>query len=111
MLLFRYAISRPRSFKNDKENENLLIRTRRGPHIRESLGSHVVVLKDGMRPGVSHRRKGCNARGRAVGLANGRNPIAILVPCHRVIGADGSLTGYGGGLERKQWLLAHEGLH
>jgi len=48
---------------------------------------------------------------RAVGLANGRNPVAILVPCHRVIGADGSLTGYGGGLERKQWLLAHEGLH
>lgn len=48
---------------------------------------------------------------RAVGLANGRNPISILVPCHRVIGANGSLTGYGGGLERKQWLLAHEGLH
>lgn len=48
---------------------------------------------------------------RAVGLANGRNPISILVPCHRVIGADGSLTGYGGGLPRKQWLLAHEGLH
>jgi methylated-DNA-[protein]-cysteine S-methyltransferase len=48
---------------------------------------------------------------RAVGLANGRNPISIFVPCHRVIGADGSLTGYGGGLERKQWLLAHEGLH
>jgi methylated-DNA-[protein]-cysteine S-methyltransferase len=48
---------------------------------------------------------------RAVGLANGQNPISILVPCHRVIGADGSLTGYGGGLERKRWLLAHEGLH
>jgi methylated-DNA-[protein]-cysteine S-methyltransferase len=48
---------------------------------------------------------------RAVGLANGRNPISIIVPCHRVIGADGSLTGYGGGLERKRWLLAHEGLH
>jgi methylated-DNA-[protein]-cysteine S-methyltransferase len=48
---------------------------------------------------------------RAVGLANGRNPISILVPCHRVIGADGSLTGYGGGLERKRWLLAHEGRH
>ncbi len=46
---------------------------------------------------------------RAVGLANGANPIAIVVPCHRVIGADGSLTGYGGGLERKRWLLAHEG--
>jgi len=48
---------------------------------------------------------------RAVGLANGRNPISIVVPCHRVIGADGSLTGYGGGPERKRWLLAHEGLH
>jgi len=45
---------------------------------------------------------------RAVGLANGRNPISIILPCHRVIGADGSLTGYGGGLPRKQWLLAHE---
>jgi methylated-DNA-[protein]-cysteine S-methyltransferase len=45
---------------------------------------------------------------RAVGLANGRNPIAIVIPCHRVIGADGSLTGYGGGIQRKQWLLAHE---
>jgi methylated-DNA-[protein]-cysteine S-methyltransferase len=46
---------------------------------------------------------------RAVGLANGANPVAVVVPCHRVIGADGSLTGYGGGLERKRWLLAHEG--
>jgi methylated-DNA-[protein]-cysteine S-methyltransferase len=45
---------------------------------------------------------------RAVGLANGANPISIVVPCHRVIGSDGSLTGYGGGLERKRWLLAHE---
>jgi methylated-DNA-[protein]-cysteine S-methyltransferase len=45
---------------------------------------------------------------RAVGLANGANPIAIVVPCHRVIGADASLTGYGGGIERKRWLLAHE---
>lgn len=45
---------------------------------------------------------------RAVGLANGRNPVAILVPCHRIIGGDGALTGYGGGLERKRWLLDHE---
>jgi methylated-DNA-[protein]-cysteine S-methyltransferase len=44
---------------------------------------------------------------RAVGLANGSNPLAVVVPCHRVIGADGSLTGYGGGLERKRWLLSH----
>jgi methylated-DNA-[protein]-cysteine S-methyltransferase len=46
---------------------------------------------------------------RAVGSANGDNPISIIVPCHRVIGSDGSLTGYGGGLERKEWLLKHEG--
>jgi methylated-DNA-[protein]-cysteine S-methyltransferase len=45
---------------------------------------------------------------RAVGLANGANPIAIVVPCHRVIGSTGTLTGYGGGLDRKQWLLEHE---
>jgi O-6-methylguanine DNA methyltransferase len=45
---------------------------------------------------------------RAVGLANGANPIAIIVPCHRVIGTSGSLTGYGGGLDRKRWLLDHE---
>ena len=48
---------------------------------------------------------------RAVGLANGSNPISIVVPCHRVIGADGSLTGYGGGLPRKRWLLDHERQH
>lgn len=47
---------------------------------------------------------------RAVGLANGANPIGVVVPCHRVIGADGSLTGYGGGLPRKAWLLEHERL-
>lgn len=46
---------------------------------------------------------------RAVGAANGANPISVVIPCHRVIGADGSLTGYGGGMERKRWLLDHEG--
>ncbi|HEY4014107.1 MAG TPA: methylated-DNA--[protein]-cysteine S-methyltransferase [Polyangiaceae bacterium] len=56
------------------------------------------------------RRIGQPAAVRAVGLANGANPINIVVPCHRVIGADGSLTGYGGGIRRKRWLLAHEGM-
>jgi methylated-DNA-[protein]-cysteine S-methyltransferase len=46
---------------------------------------------------------------RAVGLANGMNPVAVIVPCHRVIGKNGDLTGYAGGLERKEWLLYHEG--
>jgi methylated-DNA-[protein]-cysteine S-methyltransferase len=47
---------------------------------------------------------------RAVGHANGSNPISVVVPCHRLIGSNGSLTGYGGGIERKRWLLAHEGV-
>lgn len=47
---------------------------------------------------------------RAVGMANGANPIGLVVPCHRVIGANGTLTGFGGGIERKRWLLAHEGV-
>jgi methylated-DNA-[protein]-cysteine S-methyltransferase len=55
------------------------------------------------------RQIGNPAACRAVGLANGKNPIAVIVPCHRVIGADGSLTGFGGGLPRKEWLLGHEG--
>lgn len=48
---------------------------------------------------------------RAVGAANGANPISIVVPCHRLVGANGSLTGYGGGLERKRWLIDHEQKH
>jgi methylated-DNA-[protein]-cysteine S-methyltransferase len=54
-------------------------------------------------------RLGCPRAVRAVGSANGSNPISVVVPCHRVIGADGTLTGYGGGIARKQWLLGHEG--
>ncbi|TLD72708.1 methylated-DNA--[protein]-cysteine S-methyltransferase [Phragmitibacter flavus] len=57
------------------------------------------------------RRIGNPAAVRAVGSANGRNPISIIVPCHRVIGANGSLTGYGGGLAAKKWLLEHEARH
>jgi methylated-DNA-[protein]-cysteine S-methyltransferase len=48
---------------------------------------------------------------RAVGAANGQNPVAVLVPCHRVVGAGGQLTGYSGGIDKKRWLLAHEAAH
>jgi len=58
--------------------------------------------------GAIAARLGEPGAARAVGMANGANPIAIIVPCHRVIGSDGKLTGYGGGLERKRWLLEHE---
>src|SRR5262245_270259 len=60
--------------------------------------SYGSIAKELRSPGAS----------RAVGLANGANPIAIVVPCHRVIGSSGSLVGYGGGLEKKEWLLDHE---
>ena len=69
----------------------------------------------GIKPGETEsygalaKRLGRPGASRAVGRTNGLNPVAIVLPCHRVIGADGSLTGYGGGLERKRWLLAHEG--
>jgi methylated-DNA-[protein]-cysteine S-methyltransferase len=53
-------------------------------------------------------RLGCPSAARAVGLANSLNPIAIVVPCHRVVGVNGKLTGYAGGLDRKRWLLEHE---
>jgi methylated-DNA-[protein]-cysteine S-methyltransferase len=55
------------------------------------------------------RRAGAPGAARAIGAANGRNPIPVVVPCHRVIGADGTLTGFGGGMAAKEWLLAHEG--
>ena len=56
------------------------------------------------------RRVGAPSAVRAVGAANGANPVAVVLPCHRIIGSNGSLTGYGGGLERKRWLLEHEGV-
>ncbi|MBI4516223.1 MAG: methylated-DNA--[protein]-cysteine S-methyltransferase [Deltaproteobacteria bacterium] len=61
--------------------------------------------------GALAKRIGTPNAVRAVGLANGRNPVGVVVPCHRVIGSDGSLTGYGGGLARKRWLLEHEARH
>jgi len=59
--------------------------------------------------GEQARRLGSPTAARAVGAANGRNPLPIVIPCHRVIGAGGALTGYSGGLWRKEWLLRHEG--
>jgi methylated-DNA-[protein]-cysteine S-methyltransferase len=59
--------------------------------------------------GALARALGRGAAARAVGAANGRNPVSIVVPCHRLIGGDASLAGYGGGLWRKRWLLRHEG--
>ena len=69
----------------------------------------VVALVIGMSTGALAAKLNAPKAMRAVGHANGSNPISVVVPCHRLIGADGSLVKYGGGLERKRWLLAHEG--
>ena len=83
-----------------------------GTPFQRSVWTALRKIRPGttMSYGALARRIGRPTSMRAVGLANGANPISIVVPCHRVIGADGSLTGYGGGLERKRWLLAHEGV-
>ncbi len=82
----------------------------RGTDFQQVVWAALRALRLGERIsyGELARRIGRPGAGRAVGLANARNPIGIIVPCHRVIGAGGSLTGYGGGLGRKQWLLEHE---
>jgi methylated-DNA-[protein]-cysteine S-methyltransferase len=82
----------------------------RGTPFQRAVWDELVAIPYGRT--VSYRALaaavGNPAAVRAVGAANGRNPLPILIPCHRVIGADGSLTGYAGGIEKKQWLLALE---
>ena len=90
--------------------ENLPTHTN-GTAFQESVWSALRTIPPGttLTYGALARDLGKPQAMRAVGLANGANPLGIVVPCHRVIGANGTLTGYGGGLPRKRWLLAHEG--
>ena len=82
-----------------------------GTPFQRSVWNGLTMIAPGetLSYGALAARLGCPRSVRAVGLANGSNPISVVVPCHRVIGTDGSLTGYGGGIERKRWLLNHEG--
>jgi methylated-DNA-[protein]-cysteine S-methyltransferase len=81
-----------------------------GTHFQRLAWEGLLTISFGATISYSEqaRRIGRPGSSRAVGAANGRNPIAIVVPCHRVIGSDGTLTGYGGGLDLKEWLLQHE---
>jgi methylated-DNA-[protein]-cysteine S-methyltransferase len=83
-----------------------------GTPFQEQVWSALRMIPAGttLTYGEMARRLDRQAASRAVGLANARNPIAIVVPCHRMIGARGALVGYGGGLARKRWLLTHEGV-
>ncbi len=83
----------------------------RGSTFQKSVWEQLLKIEYGETASygeIAHRLGKSNAASRAVGLANGRNPIPIVIPCHRVIGANGTLTGYAGGLERKQQLLELE---
>ena len=82
-----------------------------GTHFQRAVWQALTTIPPGETRsyGGLAAKLGCPRSVRAVGLANGSNPISVVVPCHRVIGTNGSLTGYGGGLERKRWLLNHEG--
>ncbi|AMV40272.1 methylated-DNA--[protein]-cysteine S-methyltransferase [Planctomyces sp. SH-PL62] len=82
----------------------------RGTDFQHAVWSALRTLRFGERVGYGElaRRLGRPGAGRAVGHANARNPISLVVPCHRVVGAGGGLTGYAGGLDRKLWLLEHE---
>jgi methylated-DNA-[protein]-cysteine S-methyltransferase len=84
----------------------------RGTAFQRSVWSALVEIPFGetVSYGELAARIGRPGAARAVGLANGSNPISIIIPCHRVIGSDGRLTGYGGGIDRKAWLLDHEGV-
>lgn len=83
-----------------------------GTGFQRSVWNALTTIKPGTTTsyGALARKLGSPRASRAVGLANGSNPVSIVVPCHRVVGAKGALTGYGGGLHRKRWLLAHEGV-
>jgi methylated-DNA-[protein]-cysteine S-methyltransferase len=82
----------------------------RGAAFERQVWNALLQIPPGVTTSYGAIAKGLGSAGasRAVGLANGANPVAIIVPCHRVIGSTGSLTGYGGGLERKTWLIDHE---
>jgi methylated-DNA-[protein]-cysteine S-methyltransferase len=90
--------------------EGLAVKTR-GTAFQEQVWSALRTIPAGgtVSYGDIANQIGNASAVRAVGAANGANPVGIVVPCHRVIGADGSLTGFGGGIERKRWLLTHEG--
>jgi methylated-DNA-[protein]-cysteine S-methyltransferase len=110
---FGHAETLARYFEGDVESIDAIKTAADGTDFQRAVWKALRTIPVGttMSYGALARQIGQPAAVRAVGLANGANPIAIVVPCHRVIGSDGSLTGYGGGLEKKRWLLAHEARH
>jgi methylated-DNA-[protein]-cysteine S-methyltransferase len=108
---FDDAIAQLREYFAGTRTEFTLTTTAEGTNFQRRVWAELCRIPFGetISYGELARRIDNPAAVRAVGLANGRNPLSIIVPCHRVIGANGSLTGYGGGLANKEWLLRHEG--
>ena len=96
-------------FAGDRKTFDLPLAPRVGTPFQRRVWTALARIPFGVTWSYARLAEETGSVARAVGSANGANPISIIVPCHRVIGADGSLTGYAGGLPRKRWLLAHEG--
>lgn len=96
-------------FAHQRREFNLPLKPQ-GTKFQQRVWQHLLHIPFGttISYGTLAQRLGKTSLSRAVGAANGKNPISIIIPCHRVIAADGKLTGYSGGLDRKQWLLQHE---
>jgi methylated-DNA-[protein]-cysteine S-methyltransferase len=99
-----------RYFEGASADIRSLVLDMRGAEFERRVWQKLVEIPAGTTStyGAIAKALGSVSASRAVGLANGANPVAIIVPCHRVIGSNGTLTGYGGGLDKKQWLLDHE---
>lgn len=97
-------------FASELQQFDLAIDARCGTTFQQQVWRALTTIPFGQTVSYSDIAQQINAPKavRAVGAANGKNPLAIVVPCHRVIGANGSLTGYAGGMDNKRWLLAHE---
>lgn len=108
-VLERAATQLREYFAGTRETFDLELQPR-GTEFQRAVWSALGEIPFGQTVSYAHiaKRIGRPSAVRAVGAANGQNPIALIIPCHRVVGSDGSLTGYGGGLPRKKWLLAHE---
>ena len=102
-----------RYFKGDLDSLDELPVELHGTEFQQRVWNALRSVRAGTTASYSDlaKRVGAPAAVRAVGAANGANPIAVVLPCHRIVGSNGSLTGYGGGLQRKRWLLDHEGVN
>lgn len=96
-------------FAGDRDALDSLDTAPMGTEFERRVWQDLKGIKAGSTDSYGSMAKRLQSSARAVGRANGRNPVGLVHPCHRVIGADGSLTGYAGGLDRKEWLLKHEG--